>query len=111
MVLDEDQKALRETARKFSRERLLPDYQKRVKLNVLDRALLREMGGLGLSQAIINRMDMEIVNALRDPAIAARIRDIGAEAAGLDPQASAAFIDAEIQKWAPLVKVSNAIVN
>lgn len=28
MVLDEDQKALLESARKFSRERLLPDYQK-----------------------------------------------------------------------------------
>ncbi len=48
MVLNEDQKALLESARKFSRERLLPDYQKREKLNVLDRALLREMGSLGL---------------------------------------------------------------
>lgn len=48
MVLDEDQKALQDSARKFSRERLLPDYQKREKLNVLDRALLREMGSLGL---------------------------------------------------------------
>jgi cyclohexanecarboxyl-CoA dehydrogenase len=48
MVLDEDQKALQETARKFSRQRLLPDYQKREKANVLDRALLEEMGSLGL---------------------------------------------------------------
>ena len=48
MVLTDDQKALQETARRFSRERLLPDYQKRDKTGVLDRALIREMGALGL---------------------------------------------------------------
>ena len=48
MVLTEDQKALQETARRFSRERLLPDYQKREKLGVLDRGLISEMGRLGL---------------------------------------------------------------
>ena len=48
MVLNEDQKALQETARKFSRERLLPDYQKREKIGVLDRSLISEMGQLGL---------------------------------------------------------------
>jgi cyclohexanecarboxyl-CoA dehydrogenase len=48
MVLTDDQKALQATARRFARERLLPDYQKREKLGVLDRALVREMGQLGL---------------------------------------------------------------
>ena len=48
MVLTDDQKALQETARRFARERLLPDYQKREKLGVLDRGLISEMGGLGL---------------------------------------------------------------
>jgi len=48
MTLTDDQRALQETARRFSRERLLPDYQKREKLGVLDRALIREMGSLGL---------------------------------------------------------------
>jgi cyclohexanecarboxyl-CoA dehydrogenase len=48
MVLTDDQRALQETARRFARERLLPDYQKREKLAVLDRALIREMGELGL---------------------------------------------------------------
>ena len=47
MVLTEDQKALQETARRFARERLLPDYQKREKLGVLDRELLSELGQLG----------------------------------------------------------------
>jgi len=48
MVLTDDQRALQETARRFARERLLPDYQKREKAGVLDRALLRQMGELGL---------------------------------------------------------------
>ncbi|MBT2301970.1 acyl-CoA dehydrogenase family protein [Variovorax paradoxus] len=48
MVLTDDQRALQETARRFARERLLPDYQKREKLGVLDRSLLRQMGELGL---------------------------------------------------------------
>ena len=47
MVLNEDQKALREGARRFARERLLPDYQKREKSGVLDRELVAEMGRLG----------------------------------------------------------------
>jgi len=48
MVLSEDQKALQETARRFARERLLPDYQKREKVGELDRGLLAEMGRIGL---------------------------------------------------------------
>ena len=48
MVLTDDQRALQETARRFARQRLLPDYQKREKLGVLDRALISEMGALGL---------------------------------------------------------------
>ena len=48
MVLTDDQRALQETARRFARQRLLPDYQKREKLAVLDRALISEMGALGL---------------------------------------------------------------
>ena len=48
MVLTDDQKALQATARRYARERLLPDYQKREKLGLLDRALVAEMGRLGL---------------------------------------------------------------
>ena len=47
MVLTDDQRALQEGARRFARERLLPDYQKREKSGVLDRALIKEMGRLG----------------------------------------------------------------
>lgn len=48
MVLSDDQRALQDTARRFSREQLLPHYQKREAAGTLDRELMREMGRLGL---------------------------------------------------------------
>lgn len=47
MVLNDDQKALQEGVRRFTRERLLPDYQKRERVGTLDRELVAEMGALG----------------------------------------------------------------
>ena len=47
MVLTDDQRALQESARRFSRERLLPHYLAREKEDKLDRNLVREMGALG----------------------------------------------------------------
>ena len=48
MIPTEQQRALQETARRFAREQLLPSYQSREKLGVLDRDLLMQMGRLGL---------------------------------------------------------------
>ena len=48
MIFDDDQIALRDAARRFARVRLLPTYQQREKDATLDRALLHEMGALGL---------------------------------------------------------------
>lgn len=44
----EEQEALRESVLKFARERLLPDYMRREKEGRFDRALVREMGALGM---------------------------------------------------------------
>ena len=48
MIFNEDQQALKEAARKFSRERLSPKYQQREREGRVDRDLVREMGSLGL---------------------------------------------------------------
>ncbi len=48
MLFDEDQIAVRDMARRFAREKLRPDYQKRESQQGVDRALLKEMGSLGL---------------------------------------------------------------
>ncbi len=44
----EEQIAFRDTAERFARERLAPDYQKREQIGCIDRILVREMGRLGL---------------------------------------------------------------
>ena len=51
MLFNEDQLAIRDLARRFAREQLLPAYQAREKSGVMDRALIRKMGELGLMGA------------------------------------------------------------
>ena len=46
--LSEEQVAIQDTAQRFAKERLSPDYLEREKIGTLDRKLVREMGGLGL---------------------------------------------------------------
>lgn len=46
--LNDDQRAFQETARRFAREKLAPGYQRREVEGRIDRALVREMGALGL---------------------------------------------------------------
>ena len=48
MILSDEQRSLRDAARRYARERLLPGYRQREIDGRLDRALLREMGELGL---------------------------------------------------------------
>ncbi len=52
-VLTDEQRAIREVAERFSRDKLAPRYQQREREATLDRALLREMGALGLIAADI----------------------------------------------------------
>ena len=67
--------------------------------------------GTGTPPAIIERMGREVLAALADPEVIAKIRDIGAEPAALGPADYAKFIDAEILKWAPVVHASGARVD
>lgn len=46
--LNEEQRAFRTAANRFARERLAPHYQAREREAAIDRALVREMGALGL---------------------------------------------------------------
>lgn len=49
MIPNQDQRAIQDVARKFARERLAPDYLRREREETrFDRALIREMGALGL---------------------------------------------------------------
>jgi cyclohexanecarboxyl-CoA dehydrogenase len=48
VLLTEEQEAFRETAARFAREKLADGYMARARTHSLDRALVREMGALGL---------------------------------------------------------------
>lgn len=47
-ALTDEQRSFQDTARRFAREKIAPDYQKREAIGIIDRALVREMGQLGL---------------------------------------------------------------
>ncbi len=48
LQLSDEQIAIQDTAQRFAKERLLPDYLEREKIGTLDRNLMRQMGELGL---------------------------------------------------------------
>lgn len=65
----------------------------------------------GTPKAILDKFGGEVVAALKDPGIAAAIRELGAEPAPLGPVEYQAFVQNEIRKWAPIVKSSGASVS
>ena len=65
----------------------------------------------GTPPAIIQRLGAEVVAALADPAIQARIRSLGAEPAPMGPEAYSAFMRSELERWAPVVKASGAVLD
>jgi tripartite-type tricarboxylate transporter receptor subunit TctC len=65
----------------------------------------------GLPAAIRERMGAEVVAAVEDPAVARRIRDFGAEPWPLGPAEYDAFMQREVETWAPVVRASGAQVD
>lgn len=60
---------------------------------------------------IINALNIEIVKILRVPDVKERLSGLGAEPVGDTPEQFVAFINAEIAKWAKVVKASGARVD
>ena len=58
----------------------------------------------GTPQAIVNKLHAEVVKALALPDVRERLATMGADGVGNTPQQFAAFIKAEIPKWARVVK-------
>jgi tripartite-type tricarboxylate transporter receptor subunit TctC len=65
----------------------------------------------GLPRPIADRLGGEILDALADPAIAARIREFGAEPAPLPAAAYNDYMRQQVAAWAPVVKASGASVD
>jgi tripartite-type tricarboxylate transporter receptor subunit TctC len=80
--------------------------------------MLREMNAAGVDRAliapaatpsaIVNRLHAEIIKILAQPEIRDRIAGEGAEVVGDTPAQFAAFLKADIARWAPLIKQSGA---
>jgi tripartite-type tricarboxylate transporter receptor subunit TctC len=65
----------------------------------------------GTPQAIIARLNAEAVKALRVPEVVKTLSSQGAEPVANSPEAFAAFVRSEIDKWANLVKVAKMKVD
>lgn len=57
---------------------------------------------------IVERLASEIQAVLKEPAVAKRWEEIGAEASTVTPAEVGRFIQAEIDKWTPVVKATGA---
>ncbi len=59
-------------------------------------------------QPIVDRLATEMQAVLREPAVVKRWEEIGAEASTMTPAEVTKFIQAEIDKWTPVVKSTGA---
>ena len=60
----------------------------------------------GTPKPIVDRLYAEIAKALPAPDVKAKLDSMGVLASGLDPQASARFLGAEVDKWRSVIKTA-----
>jgi tripartite-type tricarboxylate transporter receptor subunit TctC len=66
----------------------------------------------GTSPAIVDKLARAIKVALDDPNVIKRLQDAGVDPVlGRGPKETAEFIKTELAKWAPIIKMSGAVVN
>ena len=65
----------------------------------------------GTPPEIVNRIQQEVSKAIKTPDVSEKLKAQGAIPSGNTPQEFARLIDAELKKWAPVVKTSGAKVD
>jgi len=62
-------------------------------------------------RAVIDKINADMNEALRDPAILDRLKQLSAEPIGGTPQATAAYMREEIERWHNVIKAANIKLN
>ena len=60
----------------------------------------------GTPPAIVNKIQQEVANYLKTPAAKERMKSLGAEAVGSDPEAFRKFVLSEMERWAKVVRAA-----
>ncbi|MGD9943747.1 MAG: Bug family tripartite tricarboxylate transporter substrate binding protein [Burkholderiaceae bacterium] len=89
----------------------LPDVQPLAKLGLPDfdlKAWYGVLGPAGMPQALVDRLNGAILEALRHPELRERLLGMGMEPLELDAAQSDRYMRTEFQRWAEVVKISGA---
>ncbi|HEY0295348.1 MAG TPA: tripartite tricarboxylate transporter substrate binding protein [Bordetella sp.] len=65
----------------------------------------------GTPDAIVNKVNQAVIQALKDPELKRHFDELGLEPIGDTPQEFTAWIDSQLDKWATLVKQANIQVD
>ena len=65
----------------------------------------------GTPPEVIAKLNEAAVQAVADPQVQAKLKDVGASVVGSTPEQLAAHVQAELAKWAPVVKASGAQID
>jgi tripartite-type tricarboxylate transporter receptor subunit TctC len=65
----------------------------------------------GTPKEVIDRLNAAGRTAVADPAVQAKLQDVGAVPKGSTPEELASHVKAELEKWAPIVKASGAQID
>jgi tripartite-type tricarboxylate transporter receptor subunit TctC len=69
------------------------------------------VGPAGMPQAVVDKLNAEVVKILRVPEVSKRLSDLGLEPRTSTPVEFVAFLKAEVVKWAQVVKDSGARID
>jgi len=86
----------------------IPTFREAGILNVEATAWIGLVAPAKTPQPIIERLNREFVAALKDPATAEKLRAQYMDPAPMSPAEFAAFMQAELARWAPVIKRSGA---